>query len=281
MTKRQVFGYLLIIIGLILPLSALTKMCLAQTKQDQAYEDFKIHVKTMEADQKADKEARIERVKKVKEVPDDPFVVANRTEEGFEDEIFAYVLIPKLDLKRPVYIGATYDNLNKGVAQVEGTSLPLGGRGTRSVIAGHRGWYGDTVFINIDELTPGDMIYLDLGERILTYKVTDQEIIGADEGEKLLPYEGRDVLSLLTCDPIPPPRPNRLIINADRVEDEVEEIPSQGPSTIIKTLTMTGPQSPRTKRLNFGLFVGTGIGWIVVVVVLIGFLKKLFGRKSR
>ncbi|WP_306489455.1 sortase, partial [Anaerococcus octavius] len=59
---------------------------------------------------------------------------------------FAYLSIPKLDKHLPLYLDASLDHISTGVAQVDGTSIPIGGAGTRSVIAGHRGWWTDTMF---------------------------------------------------------------------------------------------------------------------------------------
>ena len=60
---------------------------------------------------------------------------------GVEDEIFAVLSIPKIELEMPIYLGATNDHLSLGAAHLSQTSLPVGGSNTNCVIAGHRGWH--------------------------------------------------------------------------------------------------------------------------------------------
>lgn len=48
-------------------------------------------------------------------------------------------------------------------------------------------------------------------------------IIGPSDWDKLGPREDLDVLTLLTCHPFGPPRPDRLLVNCERVLPEAEE----------------------------------------------------------
>ncbi|MDO5650153.1 MAG: sortase, partial [Gallicola sp.] len=74
----------------------------------------------------------------------DPFDVKNYSTlnplDYGEGQVFGYISIPKIDEKLPIYLGASEYHLSIGVAQVDGTDLPVGGVNTRSVIAGHRGY---------------------------------------------------------------------------------------------------------------------------------------------
>ena len=45
-----------------------------------------------------------------------------------KDEIFGTISIPKINEELPIYLGANQENLSKGVGQIEGTSLPIGGK---------------------------------------------------------------------------------------------------------------------------------------------------------
>lgn len=157
-----------------------------------------------------------------------------------------------------------------GVAQVEGTSLPLGGKSTRSVIAGHRGGWGDMFFYDIDDLNPGDEIFIDSPLGLLKYAVSDKEIIGPGDWEKILPIKDQDMISLLTCHPKRPPRPKRLLVNATRVYEEKEkgEIKDQKEKSI--------------SYLKYGIYVITIIGWIILLRVFIKMCKYIKrGKKTR
>ena len=54
-------------------------------------------------------------------------------------ESLGYITIPKIDVNLPIYEGTSDDVLLKGVGHLEGSSYPLGGESTHSVLTGHRG----------------------------------------------------------------------------------------------------------------------------------------------
>ena len=209
----------------------------------------------------------------------DPF--SNEDYKGYYDikgidkeEVFAYLIIPKLDMKKPIYLDATYKHLDLGVAQVEGTSLPLGGKSTRSVIAGHRGWWGDLMFYNVEKLEAGDDIFIDGRSGLLKYKVKGQEIIDPSDWEKILPIEGRDMVTLLTCHPKRPPRPKRLLINAERV---VEVAKKDAPVEKVS-------EERQVSYLKYGIYGVTLVGWLAFILVffkMMGYVREGKRRNKR
>lgn len=174
---RVLIGYLFILLGIFMPLLAFTSMSYREIVANKRYAAFREKEESLTDDLKKYNED----VTKGDANIIDPF--SNEDYKGYYDikgidkeEVFAYLIIPKLDMKKPIYLDATYKHLDLGVAQVEGTSLPLGGKSTRSVIAGHRGWWGDLMFYNVEKLEAGDDIFIDGRSGILKYKVT-----GADD----------------------------------------------------------------------------------------------------
>lgn len=135
---------------------------------------------------------------------------------SFDGEQFATLEIPKLDLTIPVYLGATADLLSKGVGQVDGSSVPIGGLSTHTVLAGHRGMATKAMFRNLNDLVHGDTFYIQTIHEKLRYDVYDIEVILPHETEGLVVTEGQDLASLITCHPY---RDNshRLVIHAARV----------------------------------------------------------------
>lgn len=133
------------------------------------------------------------------------------------DNMFAAIEIPKLKLVIPIFLGSSEEILRKGIGQVEGSSLPVGGSSTHTVLAGHRGMGTKAMFRNVDELYPGDVFYIHTFGETLTYEVYDQNIIYPDETDSLEIEENRDLATLLTCHPY---RHNyqRLLIHAERKE---------------------------------------------------------------
>lgn len=112
--------------------------------------------------------------------------------------IFAYITIEKINATLPVYLGATDENLNKGVAVINGTSIPVGGQNTNSVIAGHTGKV-QKFFTDLPQLKPGDKIKIENPWETLYYKVTGNKIILPNQEEYLSVVTGEDIITLLTC----------------------------------------------------------------------------------
>ena len=116
--------------------------------------------------------------------------------------IIGYIEIPKLDVQIPLFIGANYDNLNKGVAIMSQTSMPIGGENTNCVIAGHRGGYnGDQLFKNIESLETGDEIRITNPWETLTYFVIKKIVIEPNDIEAVKILPNQDMITLFTCHP--------------------------------------------------------------------------------
>ena len=143
-------------------------------------------------------------------------------EYGLEEEVFGVLSIPALDLEMPLYLGATASHMAEGDAHLSQTSLPIGGRNTNCVIAGHRGWNGADYFRYITDLQPGDEVMITNLWETLTYRVTDTRIIMPNEVEQILIQEGRDMITLLTCHPYASGGKQRFLIFCDRVMEDTE-----------------------------------------------------------
>lgn len=155
----------------------------------------------------------------------DPFIEEVIPEETQTTKViknngaFGYLEIPKIQEILPIYLGATEANLAKGVAQMESTSIPIGGMGTNSVIAGHRGYYGAEMFRHLDQLEVGDRIYIYTLGMTLTYEVTGSEVIHPYQTEKLEIEADKDQVTLLTCTPYRVST-HRLIIHTRRIPND-------------------------------------------------------------
>ena len=86
-------------------------------------------------------------------------------------ESLGYITIPKIDVNLPIYEGTSDDVLVKGVGHLEGSSYPLGGAGTHSVLTGHRGLAEAVLFTDLDKLGEGDRFYLHIMDEVLAYQV--------------------------------------------------------------------------------------------------------------
>lgn len=133
------------------------------------------------------------------------------------EDVFAILEIPKLDLMVPIYLGSTKEILNRGVGQVVGSSLPVGGESTHTVLAGHRGMPLKEMFLNLDRVVQGDVFYIHTKKDTLTYKVYAQNVIDPSDPELLEIQEGKDLATLITCHP-KYYNYQRLLIQGERVE---------------------------------------------------------------
>ena len=279
---KIILGYILIIIGILLPLSAFTSLTINNIKSNGEYEAYIEDSKrqTLDKDEKSGIESYNKKVMDNDQNIVDPFIADGyKVEYDFykknPDKIFAYLVIPAINVKKPIRLDATYDHLANGVAQIDGTSLPVGGIGTRSVIAGHRGWYRDVMLLNLGELKKGDKVYINRQGDILEYEVDNTEIIRPSEWERLKPIEDKDILTLLSCHPKRPPSPYRLLVNCTRVEKEI--LSRAGNKSDTKIIKATSKN--RTVQVTeISICIVTLAGWIFLFFVILKFKKILLNR---
>lgn len=267
---RVIIGYLFILLGIFMPLLAFTSMSYRELMANKNYASFKARDSQVTDDLINYNKKVIKGDSNIIDPFDNEDYVGAYDIKGIDkDEVFAYLIIPKLDMKKPIYLDATFDHLDWGVAQVEGTSLPLGGMSTRSVIAGHRGWWGDLMFYNVDKLEVGDEIFIDGRTGLLEYRVTGTDIISPSDWESILPVAGKDMVTLLTCHPKRPPRPKRLLINAERVEEKKADV-----KPVVEEKT-------EVNYLKYVIYLVTIIGWLAMVLVFIRMVGYIRSSKRR
>ena len=139
---------------------------------------------------------------------------------GRNDEVFAILNIPKINLDMPVYLGATDQNLANGAAHLSQTSFPIGGENTNCVIAGHRGWNGAYYFRYVPDLRKGDVVTLQNLWETLSYQVVETKIIAPSDVDAIRIQEGREHLTLLTCHPYASGGKQRFLVICERVYKE-------------------------------------------------------------
>lgn len=124
------------------------------------------------------------------------------TKYGIEDGVVGYVSAPSIDMKLPIYLGASEYNMLKGAAHMNRTSLPIGGENTNCALAGHRGLISAVMFDNIVYLEIGDDVYVKNYFDELHYKVTEIKIVSPNDcANSFLIREGKDLLTMFTCHP--------------------------------------------------------------------------------
>ena len=144
-------------------------------------------------------------------------------------EAIGNLRIPKLDVELPIYRGTSDDVLNMGVGHLERSSLPIGGESTHSVLMAHRGLPSSRLFRDLNLMKEGDVFFIDSLGMTLAYEVESIRVVLPTEVESLQIREGRDLCTLITCDPYMI-NSHRLLVTGHRIEykEELEDIVPQG-----------------------------------------------------
>lgn len=132
--------------------------------------------------------------------------------------VMGYVNIPAIDVELPIYHGTNSEVLNVAIGHLQGSSLPVGGENTHTVLSAHRGLPSAKLFSDLDELREGDTFTITILNYTVTYEVDEINIVLPSEVEKLKISEGKDYATLLTCTPYGV-NTHRLLVRGHRVEN--------------------------------------------------------------
>ena len=115
--------------------------------------------------------------------------------------IMGYVEIPKIQVNLPIYHGTDAEVLDRGVGHVLGSSLPVGGENTHTILSGHSGMASQKMFTDLEQLTRGDVFYLNVLNETLAYQITEINTVLPYETDLLGIVPGKDLCTLVTCTP--------------------------------------------------------------------------------
>lgn len=146
------------------------------------------------------------------------------------------VRIPRIDVDLPIFHGTGEETLSRGIGHLYGSSLPVGGAGTHSVLTGHNGFVQATLFDDIDQLVSGDIIVVTTLGEDLYYEVDQTTTVLPDDTEALRQVPGEDYLTLVTCTPTGV-NTHRLLVRAERIDAPAE---ASGAATIADTTDPAG-----------------------------------------
>lgn len=155
--------------------------------------------------------------------PFDPNAISMADEKYYEilnftdDNVMAYIKIPRIDVNLPIYHGTDSEHMLKGVGHLVGTSLPIGGNDTHSVLSAHSGLSSADLFTNLANLDNGDLFYIYVLDEILAYEVDNIKVVKPTETDDLRIVKGEDYITLVTCTPFGI-NSHRLLVRGHRVE---------------------------------------------------------------
>lgn len=142
----------------------------------------------------------------------------NRILDVGETGIMGYIEIPEIKVSLPIYHGTDEGVLQIAVGHIPGSSLPIGGMGTHSVVSGHRGLPSAKLFTNLDELKEGDIFMIRVLDETLTYEVDQIRIVEPDDLTSLEIDPEQDLCTLVTCTPYGV-NTHRLLVRGHRIEN--------------------------------------------------------------
>ena len=185
------------------------------------------------------------------------------------DGLMGSIEIPKIGVKIAIYHGLSKTVLEKGCGHVEGTSLPIGGKGTHAALAAHRGLPSAKLFTDLDQMEEGDIFVLNILGKKLAYKVDQIKVVLPEEAQELDIVEGEDYVTLVTCTPYGV-NTHRLLVRGKRTE-YVEKIEEQ----------VTAMETEKIAGVDPKVFLMAGLGVFFVSVIILYFIirRKKEGKK--
>lgn len=133
-----------------------------------------------------------------------------------DNGVIGELAYPTLRIALPIYHGTGNDAISKGVGHLYGSSLPVGGPSTHSVLTSHSGLLNASLFTALPKAKVGDTFSVTvLGEENY-YQVDGIETVEPFITDSLAVVTGEDRVTLITCTPIGV-NSHRLLVHAVRV----------------------------------------------------------------
>ena len=138
------------------------------------------------------------------------------------NDMIGYLKIDRIGVELPIYHGTSDSVLSRGVGHLQGSSLPVGGENTHSVMSAHRGLPSAKLFTDLDRMEIGDTFQIVVLDQVLTYQVDQIKVITPRELSDLQIVEGMDYCTLFTCTPYGI-NTHRLLVRGVRIETMKEK----------------------------------------------------------
>lgn len=190
------------------------------------------------------------------------------------DGIMGYIKIPSIRVDLPIYHGTDDHTLEMGIGHLLGTSLPVGGESTHTVLTGHSGMASKKMFSDIVQLGIGDVFYLEVLGQTLAYQVDRIDMVLPYDTSLLGIKEGQDYCTLVTCTPFGV-NTHRLLVRGHRIPYEEAErlVAESGPED--------RPMSKWEQEYIKGICIGiAGVSGVGITYWLVGLIRKQFSRKE-
>ena len=185
--------------------------------------------------------------------------------------IMGYVEIPSIQVNPPIYHGTDSETLERGIGHLLGSSLPIGGASTHSVLSGHSGLAGQKMFTDLLQVKEGDVFYLHVLGETLAYQVVSLNTVLPYDTSLLGITPDADLCTLITCTP--------LAVNTHRLLVTGERIPYESAQEIQAEMQQetTEVESAWEQEYLHGLYIALAI---VLLLMIICCAVAFFGRNK-
>lgn len=186
--------------------------------------------------------------------------------------IMGYVEIPKIQVNLPIYHGTDAEVLDRGVGHLLGSSLPVGGENTHTILSGHSGMASQKMFTDLEQLTQGDVFYLNVLNETLAYQVIQITTVLPYKTDLLGIVPGEDLCTLVTCTPYGV-NTHRLLVRGSRIPyEEAAALEEESAAT---------EQAASTWEAKYlqGLLIGCGAAGISGLLMLAA--TRICKRRSK
>ena len=137
--------------------------------------------------------------------------------------VMGYVQISSIGVNLPIYHSVEESVLQIAVGHIPGSSLPVGGERTHSILSGHRGLPSAKLFSDLDQMVEGDTFTINIMDQTITYMVDQIRIVLPEETDDLAIEPGKDYCTLVTCTPYGV-NTHRMLVRGKRIENIAGEV---------------------------------------------------------
>lgn len=189
--------------------------------------------------------------------------------------IMGYVSVPKINVTLPIYHGTDSGTLERGIGHLLGTSLPVGGDSTHSVLTAHSGMASQRMFSDLPQLKEGDVFYLEVLNDTLAYQVDQIKTVLPHDTTYLGIEAEQDLCTLVTCTPFG--------VNSHRLLVRGHRIPYEEAETIIQQQEQADVKTSSTWQNEYikGIAIGLGIVLFFLIIFLIIWLLRRCRREKK
>ena len=186
------------------------------------------------------------------------FDVMNLNGEG----MMGYVTIDSIGVEIPIYHGTSDKVLAFAAGHMQGTSIPIGGESTHSVLSAHRGLPNARLFTDLPKVQVGDSFTVTILDRVMIYQVDQILTVLPDNTTEINVVEGQDYCTLITCTPYGI-NSHRLLVRGTRVE------------TLSTKQRYVGDEAYRIDELVVTPIVALPIIFILLIIVALQPVKQI------